>query len=281
MTIPSAFVSYAWESDSLKAWVKDLARRLRGDRVEALLDVWETRPGDLLTGFMETGIAREDFVLIICTPAYREKAMKPHGGVSYEGSVMTGELVTGTTRRKFVPLLRGHDWPSSAPPWLLGSFYIDFRGEPYAENSYQELLDTLLDRREGPPEVGATLLPQVPPRSMEQVASPTKGTLAQSDSEGWPFVWKQLRDVAPYDEELVAEGVRWLHEHPESDGWSYVWEDLIRAEPYSHELRFLGTRWLHENVDSRAWPFVWRRMMQSDPHSQDLLELGKRHISRR
>src|ERR1700680_1949415 len=121
MTAPIAFFSYAWESEALKAWVKSLARRLRNDGVEAILDQWETVPGDQLTHFMDKEITRADFVLIVCTPAYRKRAASQRGGVSYEGSVMTAEIVTGRARRKFVPLLRYNEWSQSAPTWLLGS----------------------------------------------------------------------------------------------------------------------------------------------------------------
>ena len=193
---------------------------------------------------------------------------------------MTGEVVTGTARRKFIPLLRGHDWQSSAPIWLRGSFYIDLRGEPYAENSYQELLDTLLDRREDAPALGGSTRDEIAPRSAAQVDAPTKRSLTQSDDDSWPFIWKQLRDASPHDYELIAEGHFWLQRNPRSPSWAYVWEDLIRAESHSRELQELGLMWLQENVGHSGWPFVWRALTQIDPHSQELIAMGKHYLFR-
>jgi hypothetical protein len=276
MTPPVAFISYAWESEALKAWVKDLGRRLRDDGIQALLDQWETAPGDQLTRYMGAGLERADFVLIVCTPAYREKSARPAGGVAYEGNVMTAEIVTGRSRRKFVPLLRGHEWPASAPTWLLGSFYIDFRGEPYNENAYLELLDTLLGRREKAPPIGVAQAQA--PRSIELPDTSSREDLGNPSGGAWPYVWKQLRDLEPYDQELIEQGRHWILSNASDDAWTFVWEDLIRAEPFSAELINLGRHWLMSHVGHSAWPFVWRRLVEIEPHSQELIELGKQHL---
>jgi hypothetical protein len=278
MTPPVAFISYAWESEALKAWVKELARRLRHDGVHALLDQWETAPGDQLTRYMEDGLERANFVLIVCTPAYRERSARPAGGVAYEGSVMTAELVTGGSRRKFVPLLRGHEWPPSAPPWLLGSFYVDFRGEPYNENAYLELLDTLLDRREKAPPIGQLDEHPAPPRSIALPETASMTDLTDLAGDTWPYVWKQLRDLEPYDPELLEEGRRWILSNPSDDAWTFVWEDLVRADPYSPELVAIGRHWLISHVGHSSWAFLWRRLIELDPDSPELRALGKQHL---
>lgn len=41
--------------------------KLRGDGVEAILDVFYLQLGDILTKLMEDSISKSDFVLIICT----------------------------------------------------------------------------------------------------------------------------------------------------------------------------------------------------------------------
>jgi hypothetical protein len=242
-----AFLSYSWEGTAHEAWVLDIARRLRLDGVEALLDKWETRPGDDLAAYMESGISRSDFVLIFCTPSYRVKASRAHGGVRFEGSIMTGALVTGTPRRKFVPILRGEEWTISAPPWLLGSFYLDFRANPISENAYQDLLDTLLDRREAPP-LGQSPSIGSLPRTSEPVPFPNKATLTSSDESSWPFVWKQLIDTDPHDEELRFIGMEWLRRTEHMDTWPYVWQTLLECDPNSEELRFLGMTGFEEAV---------------------------------
>ncbi len=125
MTTPKAFISYSWDDDPHKNWVKELATDLRGDGVETILDQWHAAPGDQLPEFMEREIRDNDYVLIVCTPNYRLRSDERRGGVGYEGDIMTAEVHTRHNHRKFIPILaRGH-WDESAPSWLMGKYYID------------------------------------------------------------------------------------------------------------------------------------------------------------
>src|SRR5215211_6366551 len=106
---PKVFISYAWEDD-IKTWVLDFATRLRSDGVNAILDQWETAPGDQLTEFMEKSVRESDFVVFICTPTYKRKSDRRKGGVGYEGSIITGEVFAKNNHRKFIPVLRKGKW---------------------------------------------------------------------------------------------------------------------------------------------------------------------------
>lgn len=154
---PSVFVSYAWESTELRSWVKSLATRLRADGINIILDVWETAPGDQLPVFMEKAIRESDFVLIICTPAYRARSNTRKGGVGYEGDILSAHVFAGASRRKFIPILRGENWSDSAPDWLLGSHFIDLNDDGIDSVGYAELVNTILNRRELPPPLGKKL----------------------------------------------------------------------------------------------------------------------------
>lgn len=151
---PSAFISYAWEPDHHKAWVKEFSARLRREGVEVTLDQWHAVPGDQLSAFMERSVRTNDFVVIVCTPEYKTKSDGRTGGVGYEGDVMTAEVMTSQNHRKFIPILRIGSWRDAAPSWLLGKYYVDLRGDAYSESNYADLLSTLLGRREVPPPVG-------------------------------------------------------------------------------------------------------------------------------
>ncbi len=151
--VPRVFISYAWEDDDHKDWVRKLAMRLRHDGVESILDQWETVPGDQLPRFMETAVRTCDFVLIVCTPQYKDRSDKRRGGVGYEGDIMTGEVFAGMSRRKFIPVLRKGPWGEAAPSWLLGTYYVDLTADPLSEAHYSELVDTLLGKRDRPPAV--------------------------------------------------------------------------------------------------------------------------------
>ncbi|MRG98181.1 toll/interleukin-1 receptor domain-containing protein [Polyangium spumosum] len=151
---PTVFVSYAWEDD-VKVWVRDFATRLRREGgVDVHIDQWHLAPGDPLPAFMENAVRTNDFVLLVCTPKYKAKSDARQGGVGYEGNIITGEVFAKANHRKFIPILRKGDWSSAAPSFLLGNVYIDFRGDPYTESAYKDLLNTLHGRLERPPTLG-------------------------------------------------------------------------------------------------------------------------------
>jgi len=70
-TPPKVFISYSWDDEEHKAWVRDLATRLRCDGIDVTLDQWHAVPGDQLPAFMERAVYDNAFVLLICTPAYK------------------------------------------------------------------------------------------------------------------------------------------------------------------------------------------------------------------
>ena len=152
---PRAFISYSWDDEDHKQWTKQFAAQLRADGVDATLDQWATVPGDRLPHFMEKAIRENSYVLIICTPKYKEKSDNRTGGVGYEGDIMTGEVHTQGNHRKFIPILRRGDRTTAMPSWVAGKYDIDLRGDPYSAENYRDLLATLHNQREQAPPIGA------------------------------------------------------------------------------------------------------------------------------
>lgn len=151
---PTAFVSYAWESSEAQKWVKDLATKLRNDGADVKLDQWEVVPGDQLPHFMEKSVRENDFVLIVCTPKYKEKSEKRSGGVGYEGDVMTAEVLQTSNHRKFIPILKSGTKDTAMPSWLSGKYYIDLSDKEKYNGNYSDLKATLLNSRESAPPLG-------------------------------------------------------------------------------------------------------------------------------
>jgi nucleotide-binding universal stress UspA family protein len=152
---PKAFISYSWETEEHRRWVLDFATRLRRDGVDVTLDQWEVQPGDQLPAFMERAVRENDYVLIVCTPHYKDRSEKRLGGVGYEGDIMTSEVMTQNNARKFIPIFRiGTSWQAAAPGWLAGKYYVDLSGSAYSEDRYQDLLTTLHGTRPSPPAIG-------------------------------------------------------------------------------------------------------------------------------
>lgn len=127
------FISYSWDSQQHRDWVLRLAEDLRAGGVEISLDR-DVKPGESVTQFMEVAIRDSDFVLVVCTPKYAEKANSRIGGVGYETGIVTGELYHLAPTGKFVPILRNGSLRSALPTYLLDRLAIDFRlEERYAE----------------------------------------------------------------------------------------------------------------------------------------------------
>lgn len=139
---PKAFISYSWDNDEHRDWVRALATRLRGEGVDVTLDQWHLAPGDPLPEFMERGVRENDFVLLVCTPNFKTRADDRKGGVGYEGNIMTGELFLKYNHRKFIPVLRHSDWAEAAPDWLRAKRYIDLTDSRLNQN-FEELVRTL------------------------------------------------------------------------------------------------------------------------------------------
>lgn len=154
MNNPTTFISYAWESDGIKVWIKKLATQLRNDGIDAKLDQWEVIPGDQMPHFMEKSVRDNDYVLIICTPKYKSKSENRIGGVGYEGDIMTAEVLQNSNHRKFIPILKSGTKETAIPSWLKGKYYVDLSNETHYKNNYSDLTTTLLNAREVAPKLG-------------------------------------------------------------------------------------------------------------------------------
>jgi hypothetical protein len=138
---PRAFLSYSWDGLAHQQWVKGLADRLQGEHgIEVVFDQWHLRPGDDKLVFMEQGVSKADFVIIVCTPNYAGRANQRSGGVGYESMVITSELAEHMETKKFIPVLRMGTWDSAMPIYFKSRMGVDLSGDPYDEQEYVKLL---------------------------------------------------------------------------------------------------------------------------------------------
>ncbi len=220
----SAFISYSWDDDAHRDWVRALAERLRADGVDVSIDRWAAVPGDQLSAFMEGAIRDNQFVVIICTPRYKHRSDNREGGVGYEGDIMTAEIMTSQNHRKFIPILRKGPWPQAAPSWLLGKYYINLSAEPYSERDYEDLVRTLLGIRETAPPVG---------KPMSTIASKTNRESLSSE-------FKDIKITRVIVEEVTE---------PRNDGTSgsalYSVPFALSASPPPEWLQLFIENWNH------------------------------------
>lgn len=138
------YLSYSWDSAIHMDWVSKLAFRLEANGLKVVVDQWNTRLGNSLTHFMETAVSSSDFVLLICTPNYKKRADARKGGVGYEQDLMTAEKLVEGNHNKFIPVLREGEWRNALPVWIASNLGADLRGDRYAEDNFQNLVEHLL-----------------------------------------------------------------------------------------------------------------------------------------
>jgi TIR domain len=144
MNPPRVFFSYSHDSAKHKKWVLDFSTTLRNRGVDAVLDQWDLIPGDDLPHFMETQLSSANFVLMICTEKYVEKANAGEGGVGYEKMIITSSMLSKIDSSKVIPIIRqlGTD---HRPTFLRTKLYINFSNDSDFEYNIDDLLRVLLN----------------------------------------------------------------------------------------------------------------------------------------
>lgn len=141
MKNPKCFISYSWDSEEHKEWVRKLAINLQSNGVITLLDQWDTYPGIDLIKYMETSIRESDYVILVCTPNFTQKANLVEGGVGYEKIIVTGEIYHKLSpQKKYVPIIRNGKPKECLPSYLKTRVYLDFSND----NKYQDNIEKLL-----------------------------------------------------------------------------------------------------------------------------------------
>ncbi|MFC1884541.1 toll/interleukin-1 receptor domain-containing protein [Thermodesulfobacteriota bacterium] len=184
MNPPVVFISYSHDSAEHKEWVLDFAATLRNRGVDAVLDQWDLRPGDDLPHFMESHLSACDFVLMICTEKYVEKANAGEGGVGYEKMIMTSSLLSRIDSNKVIPIIR-QKGTNKRPTFMQSKLYIDFSKDDEVEYSFDDLLRTLLKAP----------LYEKPPIGSAPFA-PMEGSRPDRTSDGIRSVMKAIADTA-------------------------------------------------------------------------------------
>lgn len=138
---PRVFVSYSHESADHKNWVLRLASDLRKLGIDAILDVWDLKPGDDVARFMEH-LASVDRVVIVCSEDYARKAAVGKGGVGYETMLVTADILQDRGVVKFIPILRSNS-SKALPPFLRTRMWIDFERDADYSTKLEELTRVL------------------------------------------------------------------------------------------------------------------------------------------
>ena len=148
------FISYSWTSDEFADWVLNLAERLRGDGIDAVLDRWRLKPGQDKYVFMEQMVTDSEIkkVLMICDKRYAERADRREGGVGTESTIISQEVYNQVDQQKFIPVVaeRSSIGEIYIPLFIKSRIYIDLSDPVRFELGYENLLRTLTGRPASP-----------------------------------------------------------------------------------------------------------------------------------
>jgi hypothetical protein len=136
---PRCFISYSWDSEDHKDWVRKLAEGLARNGVHVLLDQWDNAPGNDLPGFMEQA-GETDFVVVVCSPRLVVQASADRSGTRYEKRIISDRLMQQSPGDgRVIPVLRcGGE--AAVPTFLRGLVWIDFSVDAAFESKLEELL---------------------------------------------------------------------------------------------------------------------------------------------
>lgn len=150
ITPPKVFTSYSWTSAEHSEWVRRLVDRLRGDGVNAILDVYRLKEGHDKYVFMEQMVTDPEVlkVLVICDRRYVDRANAREGGVGTESIIISQEVYEKVDQEKFIPVVteldeEGHPY---LPAFLKGRMYIDLSSDEKLAENYEKLLRAIFDK---------------------------------------------------------------------------------------------------------------------------------------
>jgi len=187
------FISYAQEAlpSRHNAMVMTLAKRLSGDGVDVVIDQDELAPAEGWPLWMEHQIRDANYVLMVCTEAYRNRVVNEEKsgiglGVRWEGNLIYNELYKAAAiNRKFIPI-------------VFDKANLDFIPAPMQGVTYymmQQQYDLLYKRL-----VAALLVSTPSPDNKHEAELMPQQELTSELTNGKPqFI---LRDIYSYAEDL-------------------------------------------------------------------------------
>lgn len=144
---PKVFISYSWDNEDHKKWVRKLSDDLRTVYgICTFLDQYNRGGMDLIS-FMNKGISLADRVLLIGTPIYKEKTEKfESGGARYEDQLITIDIYHSLNTVKFVPILRRGQFSTSFAKIIETRTGYDFRDDSVYCDKLKELAADILNQ---------------------------------------------------------------------------------------------------------------------------------------
>ena len=167
--VPRVFISYAHDCDTHRETVRDLWIFLRAHGVNARIDRVAAEQRTDWTLWMERQVAEADRILVVASPAYRQRAgheadLGGGAGVQYEARLIRNLFYQDQSAlRRFLPVVLPGGSPDDLPAFLTPAVATVYRVSAFTVDGAETLLRVLHDR---PGEVEPPLgpVPDLPTR---------------------------------------------------------------------------------------------------------------------
>ncbi|QAY66365.1 toll/interleukin-1 receptor domain-containing protein [Paenibacillus protaetiae] len=138
----TAFISYSWDGPAHEEWIRNLVNDLRSQGgVDATCDQFEVQEKTVnLNKMMINAIRDNDYVIVVLTSSYAQKADDFQGGVGFETMLSLPALRTEPD--KFIFVMREGDYAAGFPYHLRDYYAINFSNDV----EYKQKLDELIRR---------------------------------------------------------------------------------------------------------------------------------------
>jgi hypothetical protein len=275
--VGKVFISYSHDSPEHSARVLALSNALRAMGVDVELDRYHVRPPHGWPHWCEEQL-RPDvsrFVLVVCTPVYRERvegrARADEGrGVYWEGAILYNYLYNAKGNLRFIPVLSGDAPETGIPLPLDGHTRYRVGGFDLSDPGFEALYRELTGQPEtSKPELGEIVKLAFP---VIHVASPLRARPVESDFGTDGAAASRAGFWSPVStEESVARGeMRFWAILETVAAMAVFWWTAIHYETFlllftslfiapllllrSEESTELGVKWIDEGMAPPTWP---------------------------
>jgi len=233
------FISYSWDSEEHKTWVRSLADRLIGAGIPVTLDQYDLRGGEDMHHFMESAVSRATHVLVICTPDYVSRANERIKGAGEETSLITSDFYSRhESGKKYLPVVRVPREPKSVPSYLGSLLYFDFADDLLFDTNFESLIRNIYEEpKYSKPELGSkpdlsSVLSVAPTPTLSIDALKTR--VLSSNPDDWSYdddigVYSNMHDIRlqirqPREDRLDSFREGWTDRFPDPTAYRDFYE---------------------------------------------------------
>ncbi len=224
------FVTYSWDSEEHGTWVMQLVNTLRkDDGIEATLDKYILQDGtNNLNRMMVDNIHNYDYVVVVLTENYKERANNEMGGVGFESTMLMDIIKNPQERNKIIPLNRHNgNFDATIPNFLRGYNLIDV-SDTKLEDGYNELVRKIKEVQKykipelgkgkeiKPEDVGTFNFGKVKVPNLAPITPQNKEEFIKENFD------KMIENFKEYFEEVRAKNSNFSYEITENEDFTFV-----------------------------------------------------------